>query len=81
MFCSHGEPWSRFRSRVSKALAAPEAARAAVPDLDRVTDDFIDRYVVIKLDFTYYNHYHSLINVTFVLKHNTMSSRTKNNHK
>ncbi|KOB78234.1 Uncharacterized protein OBRU01_02975 [Operophtera brumata] len=34
-------------SRVSKALAAPEAARAAVPDLDRVTDDFIDRMELI----------------------------------
>lgn len=45
LFRSHGEPWSKFRSRVSKYLAAPEAARAAVPDLDRVTDDFIDRYV------------------------------------
>jgi hypothetical protein len=31
--CSHGEPWSRFRSKVSKALASPEAAKAAVPAL------------------------------------------------
>lgn len=41
----HGEPWSRFRSKVSKALIAPEAARAAVPDLEHVTDDFVHRYV------------------------------------
>ncbi|KAJ2948278.1 hypothetical protein O0L34_g7511 [Tuta absoluta] len=39
----HGEPWSRFRSRVSKALAAPEAARAAVPALDDVAVDFVQR--------------------------------------
>ncbi|XP_021183091.3 probable cytochrome P450 49a1 [Helicoverpa armigera] len=39
----HGEPWSRFRSKVSKALIAPEAARAAVPDLEYVTDDFVHR--------------------------------------
>ncbi|CAH1640354.1 unnamed protein product [Spodoptera littoralis] len=39
----HGEPWSRFRSKVSKALIAPEAARAAVPDLEHVTDDFVHR--------------------------------------
>ncbi|XP_059060902.1 probable cytochrome P450 49a1 [Achroia grisella] len=39
----HGEPWSRFRSKVSKALAAPEAARAAVPALDIVADDFVNR--------------------------------------
>ncbi|KAG6451181.1 hypothetical protein O3G_MSEX006991 [Manduca sexta] len=39
----HGEPWSRFRSKVSKALIAPEAARAAVPELEYVTDDFVDR--------------------------------------
>ncbi|KAM3957190.1 putative cytochrome P450 49a1 [Aphomia sociella] len=39
----HGEPWSRFRSKVSKALAAPEAARAAVPALDNVAIDFVNR--------------------------------------
>ncbi|XP_063385836.1 probable cytochrome P450 49a1 [Cydia fagiglandana] len=39
----HGEPWSRFRSKVAKALAAPEAARAAVPALDYVADDFVKR--------------------------------------
>ncbi|XP_072942700.1 probable cytochrome P450 49a1 [Epargyreus clarus] len=37
----HGMPWSKFRSKVSKALAAPEAARAAVPALDDVAEDFI----------------------------------------
>lgn len=42
-YSRHGEPWSRFRSKVSKALAAPEAARAAVPALDYVADDFINR--------------------------------------
>ncbi|XP_060805805.1 probable cytochrome P450 49a1 [Amyelois transitella] len=39
----HGEPWSRFRSKVSKAIAAPEAARATVPDLDSVAEDFVKR--------------------------------------
>lgn len=44
--CSHGEAWWRFRSRVSKFLAAPQAARAAVPALDIVTGDFVRRYVL-----------------------------------
>ncbi|XP_045778048.1 probable cytochrome P450 49a1 [Maniola jurtina] len=39
----HGMPWSKFRSKVSKALVAPEAARAAVPSLDGVAIDFLDR--------------------------------------
>ncbi|CAG9795631.1 unnamed protein product [Diatraea saccharalis] len=39
----HGEPWSKFRSKVSKELVAPEAARAAIPVLDAVTNDFIKR--------------------------------------
>ncbi|XP_026729006.1 probable cytochrome P450 49a1 [Trichoplusia ni] len=39
----HGEPWSRFRSKVSKALIAPEAAKTAVPDLEYVTNDFVHR--------------------------------------
>lgn len=39
----HGEPWSRFRSKVSKALIAPEASRAAIPELDYVANDFVNR--------------------------------------
>ncbi|XP_046970537.1 probable cytochrome P450 49a1 [Vanessa cardui] len=39
----HGMPWSKFRSKVSKALVAPEAAKAAVPSLDDVAVDFLDR--------------------------------------
>ncbi|XP_039759107.1 probable cytochrome P450 49a1 [Pararge aegeria] len=39
----HGLQWSKFRSKVSKALVAPEAARAAVPSLDGVAKDFLDR--------------------------------------
>ncbi|CAH2089680.1 unnamed protein product [Euphydryas editha] len=39
----HGMPWSKFRSKVSKALVAPEAAKAAIPSLDEVAIDFIDR--------------------------------------
>ncbi|XP_045501790.1 probable cytochrome P450 49a1 [Colias croceus] len=37
----HGKPWSKFRSKVSKALVAPEAARSAVPCLDHVAEDFV----------------------------------------
>lgn len=36
-------PWSKFRSKVSKALVAPEAARLAVPSLDGVAIDFVAR--------------------------------------
>ncbi|GBP13823.1 Probable cytochrome P450 49a1 [Eumeta japonica] len=39
----HGEAWARFRSRVSRPLAAPEAARASVPVLHHVATDFLDR--------------------------------------
>ncbi|KPJ09613.1 putative cytochrome P450 49a1 [Papilio machaon] len=39
----HGMAWSKFRSKVSKALAAPEAARAVVPTLHYVAEDFICR--------------------------------------
>ncbi|CAK1584691.1 unnamed protein product [Parnassius mnemosyne] len=39
----HGMPWSKFRSKVSRALIAPEAARAAVPSLDHVAEDFVLR--------------------------------------
>lgn len=41
----HGEAWWRFRSRVTKHVVAPEAARASVPELDAVTTDFVHRYV------------------------------------
>ncbi|XP_068620505.1 probable cytochrome P450 49a1 [Battus philenor] len=39
----HGEPWSKFRVKVSKSLISPEAARTAVPSLDYVAEDFVDR--------------------------------------
>ncbi|CAH2042516.1 unnamed protein product, partial [Iphiclides podalirius] len=39
----HGKPWSKFRSKVSRALAAPEAARSVVPTLDYVAEDFVKR--------------------------------------
>ncbi|XP_045527480.1 probable cytochrome P450 49a1 [Pieris brassicae] len=39
----HGMPWSKFRSKVSKALASPEAARSSVPCLDYVAEDFVKK--------------------------------------
>ncbi|OWR45707.1 putative cytochrome P450 49a1 [Danaus plexippus plexippus] len=39
----HGTAWSTFRSKVSKALAAPQAAQVAVPSLDCVSNDFVHR--------------------------------------
>ncbi|XP_050684773.1 probable cytochrome P450 49a1 [Leptidea sinapis] len=37
----HGAPWSKFRSKVSKSLTAPEVARSSVQCLDDVASDFV----------------------------------------